>query len=139
MPAQETYYPDNLALIAQIRGAVSKYDDGTALITKLNRGQISLEEAALIVGTDTHMPAGNLLQRIWDLESAENREALITNPSNWVSDMLQRIYDLESAENRAAFLENPSNWLPDMLQTIWDLDTPENRAAFLTANGLTTA
>lgn len=108
----DTYHPDNLAIIEQIRGAVSRYDDGTTLIAKLNRGQISLEEAALIVGTDTHMPAGNLLQRIWNLESPENREALITNPSNWV---------------------------PDMLQTIWDLESAENRAAFLTANGLTTA
>lgn len=139
MPAQETYYPDNLAMIAQIRGAVSRYDDGNTLIARLNRGQISLEEAALTCGADTHMPAANLLQRIWDLESPENREAFIENPSNWVPNLLQTIYDLESAENREAFIENPSNWLPDMLQTIWDLETPENRAEFLAANNLTAA
>lgn len=111
MPAPDTYYPDNLAIVSQIRGAVSRYDDGTTLISRLNRGEISLEEAALTCGAGTHMPAGNLLQRIWDLESAENREA---------------------------FIENTSNWVPNLLQRIWDLETPENRAAFLVNNGLTT-
>ena len=81
MPAPDTYYPDNLAIRRQMRRAAAYYDqeNGTTWLDKLNTGAASLEEVALATGADTHMPAGNLLQRIYDLESAANITDFLTN------------------------------------------------------------
>lgn len=70
------YYQTHPSEIHQIRQQVEAYDaaNGTTYLAYLNAGTINIEEAALLAGVPTQMPALNHLKRAYNLESAANRQ-----------------------------------------------------------------